>query len=209
MLILKILVLIFMIFTPNVYASTYTLELKEDYGTVYYDMNNNNTNVFMNHKNMLPGEIYTGEIIIKSTCSKELSLYFDFKMKKQNDLEEELLNNINMKVYINEVLQYDGVAKASLYIDNEDIKEEDLIYLGTYNKSSQSRIRVETSLKDEYEVKDTDIAKTELNFYIKSGNDVVSIPNTSKNFNLNYYIVILIALLFLVPYYLKKKLSIK
>ena len=209
MLIFKILVLIFMIFTPNVYASTYTLELKEDYGTVYYDMDNNNTNVFMNHRNMLPGETYTDEIIIKSTCSKELSLYFDFKMKKQNDLEEELLNNINMKVYINDVLQYDGVAKASLYIDNEDIKEEDLIYLGTYNKSSQSRIRVETSLKDEYEVKDTDIAKTELNFYIKSGNDVISIPNTSKNFNLNYYIVILIALLFLVPYYLKKKFSIK
>ncbi len=208
MIIVKILIFFLIIYSPNVFAATYTLEIKENHDIIYYDVNNSSTNIFMDHKDMLPGETYTDTILIKSSSSKEFSLYFNFKMKEQNTLEEELLNNINMKVYINDKLEYDGVAKTSLYVENEDIKEENLIFLGNYNKSEQSNIRVETSLKDEYEIKNTDIAKTELNFFIKTDGNIISIPNTSKNSNLNIVIILgslaIIITSFIIPVCLKK-----
>lgn len=172
-------VIVFFIMLCNISAETNTLEFTEKGNKLFYNTESYDDNTFMNHPDMIPGKEYKDELIIENKSDTKYRLYL-----KVNDIEEnkelaELLKNIEMKVYLDDKLIYEGYADG---LDYNEINLKDSVLIGDYSKGQKSKITVYTKLSEEYENTNQISGNIEWEFYANYGDDIFVInPDTKDN----------------------------
>jgi len=170
---------------------------------MYYDSTNNNINTFISNKNMFPGEEYIDEMQIKNESNQTYDLYFNLRMNKQEEIEEKLLNNILMSIYLDNNEIYNGKAKVSNYAETDN---EDIIFLGKFSENQISKMTIKTRLDDNFEVKNTNLAKMDIIFYIGNEDGIKVInPKTKDNIIYLFLVISIILLLSFVAIRVKVK----
>lgn len=146
----KILLLIGILFISisNVYAKDNRLYFIEDNDKLYYDSKSFDEELFMNHTDMLPGEIYTDELILENSSKKTYTLYFKIKERQQSEEADSFLNYIDMNIYLDNELIYSGNIKGNNY---EDVNLKNAIKLLDIKPNQISNMKVETYLDPSYD----------------------------------------------------------
>ena len=146
----KILLLIGILFISisNVYAKDNRLYFIEDNDKLYYDSKSFDEELFMNHTDMLPGEIYTDELILENSSKKTYTLYFKIKERQQSEEADSFLNYIDMNIYLDNELIYSGNIKGNNY---EDVNLKNAIKLLDIKPNQISNMKVETYLDTSYD----------------------------------------------------------
>ncbi len=151
---------------------------------IYYDSSYLGENVFMKHIDMIPGSEYQDELVIENNTNKEYSLYLKVKLKDQSIEADELLDNINMVIYLDDVEIYNGKAKGLDYIGN-GINLQNAVLLKKFTKKQSSRLKVETSLSNDYSnISNNESSYIDWVFYAEYDNkteEIVDVPNTNKD----------------------------
>lgn len=136
-------------------ASDNKLYLTENDNKIYYDKSLYDENLFMNHLDMVPGSSYTDELLIENATGLDLTLYLQVLEENQSIDANELLDNISMKIYLDDKLIYDGKVKGLDY-KLQGVNLQDSVLLKQFNKNDKSKIRVELNLSKDYSNKNND-----------------------------------------------------
>ncbi len=160
------------------------LYFKEEDNKIYYDSSYLGENVFMKHIDMVPGSKYQDELVIENNTNKEFTLYLKVKPKDQGTEADELLDNINMVIYLDDVEVYNGKAKGLDYIGN-GINLQNAVLLKKLGKKETSSMKVETSLSNNYSnISNNETSYIDWAFYAEYDNkteEIVDVPNTNKD----------------------------
>lgn len=194
---LYILLLIILIVDP-VLAKENKLYFTEKDNRLYYETTLFDDNTFMKHVDMIPGKKYTDTLTIQNATDTEYRLYFKIIPKEQNELANELIQNINMKITLDENTIYDGPALKGNY--STDVSLIGAIDLGVFTKSMSATMNVETELDKNYSNTDnTELSYLDYSFYAEYTDkssvnesthetenegkpiEIVAVPNTLKN----------------------------
>lgn len=168
-------------------------------------------NVFMKHIDMLPGSKYTDELEIENGTQNDYTLYLKVEEVSQNELALELLESIDMKLYLDDRLIYNGKAKGLNYSD-DGINLQNAIMLKEFKSKEKSLLRAETKLSEEYSNKNGDLSKINWVFYAQyedgKAQIIENVPKTDVNNNIAIIISIIVLLLgiMIIFYYQKKKI---
>ena len=175
-------ILILFILILPVNAASSKLYFTSSGDRLYYDSNKFNKDMFMNYDKMIPGEVYDDELIIENDSDTDYVLFFQVIEKQgQDDLANELLDNITMKLYLDDKLIYDGYAKGLDYNDSK-IDLQNVIRLGEFKKGYESRLKVEVSLLPSYSNLDSVTSYIDWSFYGYYDDEVKEIvPNPDTN----------------------------
>ncbi len=113
---------------------------------------------------MVPGKEYEDILLIENGTETKYTLYFKIKELDQDDLANELIDNIEMKVYLGGELIYEGKARGLDY--GAEINLQNVIKIGDFYKNDSNVIRVTTKLADDYtNINNDTLAKIEWQFY--------------------------------------------
>lgn len=171
------------------------VELSKAYdvsSTVYYDgnkkefslVNVENTDLFTNLKEMMPGDIKEQEILFKLENIKKNTKLF---LKINNDEKQEIFKYINMKIYINNV---------------ELRKNNEYIELGTFLEDSETMLKVVVEVPREVG-NDIQGLQQEISWRIfvqEENSELVEVPKTYDSSNLLFYIIIMIISFIIIIY---------
>ncbi len=206
----KILLLIGILFISisNVYAKDNRLYFIEDNDKLYYDSKSFDEELFMNHIDMLPGEIYTDELILENSSKKTYTLYFKIKERQQSEEADSFLNYIDMNIYLDNELIYSGNIKGNNY---EDVNLKNAIKLLDIKPNQISNMKVETYLDTSYDnYNNTTNSYIDFEFYSQYDKDEVIVeknevqliqPKTGDNIYLYVGLLIISTLTFIILYY--------
>ena len=109
-------VMLFLAIDINAYNNKLYFTEKDD--RLYYDTDSFDDSVFMHHLDMLPGKTFIDELTIENKTKTPYSLYLKVKNVEQDELADELIDNIEMEIYLDNVLIYEGYARGLEYSDN-------------------------------------------------------------------------------------------
>ena len=158
---------------------------------------------------MTPGTEYEDILIIENDSSTDYKLYFKVKERTQSEIAQEILENIEMEIYLDENLVYNGKAKGLDY-DNSGVNLQNAILLGEFKAEVSKKMKVVTKLNEEYEnQKGNNLSYIDWEFYASYNNEINVIeqnPNTG-DFQLIKLVTILISIfviLITLIYLLKK-----
>lgn len=188
-------------FTLNPKALENRLYFTEEGKELFYDTEQLDKDTFLNHKDMIPGKKYEDILTISNGSSNTCKLYLKVVEREQSTLAGELLENINMEIYLDNELIYDGNAKG---LDSKDlgVNLQDSIYIGEYTPNKENNLLVKTELDKDYtNYKNTEESYIDWEFYGECGeNEVVVInPNTGPSISpLVRYLLITILILSLI-----------
>ena len=174
------------LFTPQVYAKENKLYFTESDNHLYYESSLLDENLFMNHTDMVPGDSYKDELIIENGTDTKYTLYLKVLSKEQSSDADELLENIFMKITLDDKVIYDGKATGLDYT-NQGIDLQKAILLGDFTPSKKSKMVVETKLSENYDNTEfSDSLYIDWSFYAQYGNnnqpvEIIESPNTMKN----------------------------
>ena len=164
------------------------VELSQSYNnslaTVYYDgnkkefvlLNIENTDLFTNLKEIMPGDVKEQEILFKLENIKKNTKLF---LKINNDEDKKILEYINIKIFVNNL---------ELRKDNEYIE------LGTFLEDSEMMLKVAVEVPKEAgnEIEGLQ-QKMSWKILVQEENDeLIEVPQTYDNSNLILYIIIMI-----------------
>lgn len=116
---------------------------------LYYDSGKIDDETFINHQDMVPGKTYTDELIIENGTKTDYTLYFKIKERNQSEELNEFLDHIEMKIYLDGKLLYEGLVKGLDYNTN-GINLQRALNLGEYKQNEKHKMVVETTLELEY-----------------------------------------------------------
>lgn len=192
-----ILFLIILTITLPVNAKDNRLYFSEENKRLYFESSLLDKNIFINHLDMTPGTEYNDKLIIENSSNKDYTLYFKVEVKEQNENALELLDNILMKIYINDDLIYDGKSTGIDYNVN-GINLQDAIKIGVIPKNSKVNLVATTKLDEEYSNVDyNDYSYVDWNFYAEYDDSIdVIVPRTDLNQSNTYKIAAFILLVF-------------
>ena len=177
-----LLFIICLLFLTNIKAEEKFIKLVNQDDKVVYESNLNN-GVFIDHTSMVPGDSYTDEVRLINDSGKQCKVFFQVKTLNQNSKAELLLDNIFMKVYLDNKLIYNGKSKGQDYYNN-GISLQNAIELKTFNSSDKALLKVETSLSKEYSEVDGDLSLVNFVFlaqYDDKIEEIIPVPITDKN----------------------------
>ena len=203
---------LFVLSIISVQAKENKLYFTEDNNRLYYDSKLIDENVFMKHINMTPGENFTDELYIENGTSTKYTLYFKVVPREQSRDANELLENIIMRITLDDKIVYDGKATGIDY-DNQGVDLQKAILLGDFTPSKNSKMVVETKLSEDYSNTNlSELSYIDWSFYAeyedsKPPTQIIPSPNTMKNsFPLTMVISITIILIGLgIMVYARKK----
>ncbi len=198
----KVLVLlILLLFYSKAYALENKLYFKEDGDKLFYDESLIKSDIFMNHKEFVPGKTYTDKLIIKNGARKDYTLYFKILPKSQSAMEDKLLSNLNLKVYINNKLIYDGNIKGKNYNDISNAVE--LIKLKPREKIN---FKSEITLNSNYEdIGNYDSIYSDWSIYAYNNKLIEIIPKKTEYSIFPFIILIVLIILIVIIYKFKKR----
>ena len=205
-------ILLFLIFIVNVDAKENRLYFSESDKKLYYDSALLDKNIFMNHVNMLPGEVYNDKLVIENASDRDYTLYFKISLKEQSEKAIELLNNITMKLYLDDVQIYNGDVTGVNYGDSVDLTNA--IKIGFIPKKTVMNLESITKLNEDYEdIENDEYSYVDWNFYAEYDDTVeVLVPKTDKNQNSIFIILsllLIIVTIITIVYFKNKKKKIK
>ena len=190
-----IIVITFLLVFTNVAAKENKLTFKEDNNSVYYEASDLDEKIFMNHIEMTPGKTYTDELIIENKTNKTYDLFFKVNTVEQSKENEKLLDNILMRITLDDKEIYNGVVTGVEY-ENSDINLQDAIELGDFAKNETSKMVVELKLSEKYEVNNLNAdSLIDWAFYAQyEDSKPVKIIEYSKKFNFPFLPLLALAL---------------
>ena len=145
----KILFCLILLLAIPVNAKDSRLYFNEKDKKLYYDSSILDKNIFMNHTDMLPGSIYQDRLLIENDSNKDFTLYFKVKVEDQSSESLELLDNIEMKLYLDDQLIYDGLSTGIDYKEN-GINLLNSIKIGEIKSKSSVNLDATVKLKESY-----------------------------------------------------------
>ena len=207
---------IFMIIGIQVKALENKLYFTSNGDRLYYKTELYNEDIFMKHTDMVPGKTYKDELVIENGTQYTYKLYMKVKERSQSSKADELLDNINMKIYLDGEILYEGASRGLDY-KSSGVNLQEAIYIGEYKENKTSKIEVETELDKSYEdITNKDLSYIDWEFYAEYDDLLLPInPDTGINTNKYMYIVIIslsIALILILSYIFlveKRKIRIK
>lgn len=213
--ILTIFILMAMCIVP-VFAKENKLYFTSSGDRLFYKTDLYDENVFMKHYDMIPGRLYTDELVIENSTLYDYKLYLKVKEKDQSELADELLDNIIMSIYLDDQLLYEGKARGLDY-SNSGVNLQNALFIGEYSSKTSGKIVVNTKLAEEYSNINNDAyASIDWEFYASYEDLVLPVnPDTgngAKSF-IKYVVVSLSIALFLILIVIfvveKKKFKLK
>lgn len=157
---------------------------------LYYDTKLFDSNIFMHHTDMIPGREYTDKLLVENGSSVDYDLYLKIKEVEQDSEANELLDNILMKIYLDDELLYEGKVKGLDYNDS-GVNLVDAIHIGKYLKNKERELIVKTKLDEDYNNPNIDDeAHIQWEFYATYVEE--NVPTIDENGNKNKYEPILL-----------------
>ena len=205
---LILLIMITVLTVINVNALNNKLYFTEKDDRLYYDSDSFDKSIFMEHYDMVPGKVYVDELTIENKTNTTYNLYLKVVNVEQDELADELIDNIEMQVYLDDFLIYDGYARGLDYTDL-GVDLQNAILIGEYAKNKESKLVVHTKLSEDYSnINNNSIGKIEWEFYASyEENTIPILPETVDN--ISKYIILLagsaLMLVFLIIFVLNRK----
>ena len=140
------------LFIPFVKAESNRLYFTEDEKGLVYDTDYFDEKIFMHHVDMYPNKSYEDILDIENGTNNECELYFKIVQKEQDELAKELIDNIEMEIYIDDNLIYKGIATGE-DIEGDGINLENAISLGLFKPGIKKTLVAITKLSKDYENK--------------------------------------------------------
>ena len=141
---------IFALSIISVHAKENKLYFTEENNRLYYDSKLIDENVFMKHTDMIPGERFIDELVIENGTNTNYTLYFKVVSREQSVEANELLDNILMRIKLDDKVIYEGKATGLDY-NNQGIDLQKAILIGKFAPSKNSKMIVETKLLENYD----------------------------------------------------------
>ena len=170
----------------SVEAKENKLYFTEENNRLYYESKLIDENIFMKHVDMTPGESFTDELIIENGTNTKYTLYFKIVPREQSAEADELLENIIMKIKLDEEIIYEGKATGLDYTE-QGIDLQKAILLGDFTPSKNSKMVVETKLSENYDNTEfNDFSYIDWSFYAQYDDseppvEIIVSPDTMKN----------------------------
>ena len=162
------------------------LYFTEENNRLYYESKLIDENIFMKHVDMTPGESFTDELIIENGTNTKYTLYFKIVPREQSAEADELLDNIMMKIKLDDNVIYEGKATGLDYTE-QGIDLQKAILLGNFAPSKNSKMVVETKLSENYDNTEfNDFSYIDWSFYAQYDDseppvEIIASPDTMKN----------------------------
>lgn len=170
----------------SVEAKENKLYFTEENNRLYYESKLIDENIFMKHVDMTPGESFTDELIIENGTNTKYTLYFKIVPRGQSAEADELLDNIMMKIKLDDNVIYEGKATGLDYTE-QGIDLQKAILLGNFAPSKNSKMVVETKLSENYDNTEfNDFSYIDWSFYAQYDDseppvEIIASPDTMKN----------------------------
>lgn len=154
-----------------------TVLIREADEKIVYEASDGFDERFMYHEGMVPGgEIYTDYLVVKNDTSKDFDVYFKVTSENNSIKAENLIEHIEMKIYVDDTIFYDGKARGLDY-RHLGVNLTDAIKIKHFEAGESVRMKVETRLDETYEdIENPDTSKTHWHFYIDNGEEPEEIP---------------------------------
>ena len=170
----------------SVQARENKLYFTEENNRLYYESKLIDEDIFMKHIDMIPGERFTDELLIENGTNKKYTLYFKVVPRNQSAEADELLENIIMKIKLDEEIIYEGKATGLDYTE-QGIDLQKAILLGNFTPSKNSKMVVETKLSENYDNTElNEFSYIDWSFYAQYDDskppvEIIVSPNTMRN----------------------------
>ena len=170
----------------SVEAKENKLYFTEENNRLYYESKLIDENIFMKHVDMTPGESFTDELIIENGTNTKYTLYFKIVPREQSRDANELLDNILMRIKLDDKIIYEGKATGLDYTE-QGIDLQKAILLGNFAPSKNSKMVVETKLSENYDNTEfNDFSYIDWSFYAQYDDseppvEIIASPDTMKN----------------------------
>lgn len=150
-----------------VFAADNTVYIREADGKIVYEASDGFNERFMYHEGMTPGgEVYTDYLNIENGTSSDYDIYFKITAENNSIKARNLIEHIEMKIYIDDVIFYDGKARGLDY-RAQGVNLTDAIKIKSFASGESIRMKVETRLDTTYEdINNPDTSKTKWHFYV-------------------------------------------
>lgn len=151
-----------------VLAKENKLSISSSDNKLYYDSNLLDTNTFMKHLDMIPGSTFTDNLIIENETKFNFNLYLKINNRNNN----ELLDYMTMKIYLDDKLVYDGdMIGSGLFYENDALNNSFLV--GNFSANQLSNLRVVTNLSTDYSnINNNDSLIIDWKFYAETKDDI-------------------------------------
>lgn len=176
---------------------------------LYYNTDLYDEDIFMHHTDMVPGGSYEDELIIANNTRTTYKLYMRALIREQSEVAIDLLKNIEMTIYLDGKLLYDGYADGLDYTSS-GINLQNSIYIGEYGTDKVSKVVVKTRLNPEYSNTENDeFSYVDWEFVANYEDDLIVInPDTGDHY-LKYLKYLVFALLIIGFLYILMKWKYK
>ncbi len=170
----------------SVQAKENKLYFTEENNRLYYESKLIDEDIFMKHIDMTPGESFTDELLIENGTNTKYTLYFKVVPREQSAEADELLENIIMKIKLDEEIIYEGKATGLDYTE-QGIDLQKAILLGDFTPSKNSKMVVETKLSENYDNTElNEFSYIDWSFYAQYDDskppvEIIVSPNTMRN----------------------------
>lgn len=170
----------------SVQAKENKLYFTEENNRLYYESKLIDEDIFMKHIDMIPGESFTDELLIENGTNTKYTLYFKVVPREQSAEADELLENIIMKIKLDEEIIYEGKATGLDYTE-QGIDLQKAILLGDFTPSKNSKMVVETKLSENYDNTElNEFSYIDWSFYAQYDDskppvEIIVSPNTMRN----------------------------
>ena len=170
--IVYIFIIAFLFMTPVLAKDSQLIVIERD-NKLYYDTRYLDDKIFMSHLDMVPGGNYFDKLIIENATGRNCKMFFQVKEKEEGQSTKAniLLDNIYMKISLNNEVLYDGKVKGLDYYDS-GVNLQNAVSLGDFAPSEIKTMEVQTSLSTAYD--DTTNREKSLidwKFYLQYGDD--------------------------------------
>ncbi len=144
-----------------------TVYIREEDGKAVYEAANGFNERFMVHEDMTPGgAVYTDYLVVENGTSNDYDIFFKITSENNTIKANNLIEHIEMKIYIDDVLFYNGKARGLDY-RSLGVNLTDAIKIGHFASGESVRMKVETHLDATYEdINNPDTSKTHWHFFV-------------------------------------------
>ena len=185
----------------SVQAKENKLYFTEENDRLYYESKLIDEDVFMKHIDMTPGESFTDELLIENGTNTKYTLYFKIVPREQSTDADELLENIIMNIKLDGKEIYNGKATGLDYTE-QGVNLQKAILLGDFTPSKNSKMVVETKLKEDYKNTNShELSYIDWSFYAQYDNNsdpLIINPKTSTISNNNLLLPIILIIIGLI-----------
>ena len=158
-------------------AAENTVYIREADGKIMYEASDGFDERFMFHEGMVPGgETYTDYLTVENGTPDDYDVYFKITAENNSIKATNLIEHIEMKIYIDDVIFYDGKARGLDY-RSQGVNLTNAIKIKTFASGESVTMKVETRLDSTYEdIENPDVSKTHWHFYIDNGEEPEEVP---------------------------------